>query len=219
MIKLAKLSEPNVLAANGPNWTAELLAKGKSATDELKTKYRDPEVKRTLVLETNEKCAYCESKIKHIHHGDVEHIYPKSLDPAKTYEWANLTLACEVCNQNKSNNDPLITQIIDPYVTDPTDHLVFAGPIVGSCGSNTGLCTMSILDLNRAELTEMRTERAEKILLIFQQLANKSIPIAARKAIYRNLQKRELSPVGAYSAMSASIIRALEHKLEPGVKK
>ncbi|TCR07236.1 HNH endonuclease [Neorhizobium sp. JUb45] len=218
MIKLSKLTEPTVLVTNGAAWLADLLAAGKNANDGLKSKYRHVDIKRVLTLETNGKCAYCEAKLKHVHHGDVEHIYPKSLDPKKTFKWDNLTLACELCNQNKSNDDPTAAQIIDPYITDPDDHIVFAGPVAGHCGSIPGLSTIEIIGLNRPDLIEMRTEHAEKILLIFQQLADKTIPMATRKAIYRNLKKRELSPVGAFSAMSTSIMRGLEHKLEKGIK-
>lgn len=133
MIKLSKLDEPDVLFNNSATWTQVLLNKeaaGKKPTASEKSRYRHPEIKAVLVKETGGKCAYCESKLLHIHHGDVEHIYPKSLDVRKTFEWRNLTLACEKCNQNKSNKDPLLEQIIDPYEDDPEYHLVFVGALI-----------------------------------------------------------------------------------------
>ena len=81
MIKLSKTEEPQILLDNGPNWTkviVDKIAVGETPTDTEKTRYRHPDIKAALVAETNGKCAYCESKVLHIHHGDVEHIYPKS---------------------------------------------------------------------------------------------------------------------------------------------
>jgi 5-methylcytosine-specific restriction endonuclease McrA len=110
MIRLKKLPEPEYLARNASEWARVLLEKlaanqVPSATE--KSRYRHPDIKAALISETHGKCDYCESRLLHIHHGDVEHFYPKSLAPAKTFEWKNLTLACEICNQNKSDKDPL----------------------------------------------------------------------------------------------------------------
>jgi uncharacterized protein (TIGR02646 family) len=111
MIFLKKGEEPQVLISNGPVWTQKLLqreAAGETPTRTEATHYRHPDIKAALVAETHNKCAYCESKLQHIHHGDVEHIFPKSRDPSRMLKWDNLTLACEVCNQNKSDRDPRV---------------------------------------------------------------------------------------------------------------
>jgi uncharacterized protein (TIGR02646 family) len=47
-------------------------------------------------------CGYCEEYCK----GDVDHFRPKSLFPARVYEWSNWILACHVCNQKKSESWP-----------------------------------------------------------------------------------------------------------------
>src|SRR5947209_8328121 len=127
MIRLNKGPKPQILTENEAAWTATV-ANGE-ATPAEKARYRHPEIKEALVSETHGKCAYCESKLQHIHHGDIEHIYPKSLALEKTFEWENLTLACEICNQNKSNKDPFLEQILDPYSVEPSEHLFFAGPL------------------------------------------------------------------------------------------
>ncbi|MEG8241503.1 HNH endonuclease [Acinetobacter baumannii] len=64
----------------------------------------------------------------HIHHGDIEHIFPKALDQSKRYEWNNLTLSCEICNQNKSNHDPNLNHILNPYIDNPESSLIFLVP-------------------------------------------------------------------------------------------
>lgn len=218
MIKLSKIEIPKVLKDNAANWHKALVIKILSSTkptDTEKTRYRHPEIKATLIKETNGKCAYCESKILHTQHGDVEHIYPKSLDPELTFEWTNLTLACEICNQNKSNKDPYLAHIIDPYLIDPLEHLGFAGTVMYSKSDTYGKNTKVLLDLNRAELCEMRREKLEKTLGIFENILNKSLPLVTRKAIYENLLANEGSSSSEYTAMNISAIKNLESSLEP----
>ena len=133
MIRLHKTAKPPILEQNGAAWTSvivEKFARGEVPSQYEKTRYRHVEIKDALVAETNGKCAYCESKLLHIHHGDVEHIYPKSMAPERTFEWENLTLACEICNQNKAARDPMLEAIIDPYRREPSEHLLFVGPFI-----------------------------------------------------------------------------------------
>jgi HNH endonuclease len=216
MIKLSKLNKPNILDVNAETWTKTLVDKinsGDRLTDSEKTKYRHPDVKVTLVEETHGKCAYCESKLLHIHHGDVEHIYPKSLDPAKTFDWFNLTLACEICNQLKSDSDPNMEFIIDPYNIEPAEHLNFVGTIVHAITADYGQSTKAILKLNRAALCERRREKLEKTLSIFENILNEKLPLPTRKAIYEDLLENEGKSTSEYSAMNIAAIRQLQHKL------
>lgn len=217
MIKLSKLKKPNVLDVNADTWTKILVDKinsGVKPTDSEKTKYRHPDVKVALIEETHGKCAYCESKLLHIHHGDVEHIYPKSLDPAKTFDWFNLTLACEVCNQLKSDSDPNMAFIIDPYNIEPAEHLNFVGAFMHAITADYGQSTKAILKLNRAELCERRREKLEKTLSIFENILNKKLPLPTRKAIYEDLLENEGVSTSEYSAMNNAAIRNLQSQLE-----
>ncbi|AVF35082.1 HNH endonuclease [Rahnella sikkimica] len=215
MIKLTKLTEPKVLTDNGAEWTKIHLANISNnieSTTYLKSRYNHKEIKEQIVKETYGKCAYCESKLRHIHHGDIEHIYPKSLDESKRFEWVNLTLACEVCNQNKSNLDPLMLDIQDPYVGHPENILMFAGPLVFGLDSK-GLSTEKILKLNRTELIEQRKERIEKILLIIQNILDSTIPLATRRIIYDDLITNEASQSAEYSAMVKCTINQMESRI------
>ncbi|MBP9839269.1 MAG: HNH endonuclease [Proteobacteria bacterium] len=216
MIRLTKNPQPKILADNAANWTTALTdkhARGEEPTNAEKTKYRHPQVKAALVNETSGKCAYCESKLLHIHHGDVEHIYPKSLAMEKTFEWENLTLACERCNQNKSDNDPLIESIIDPYNIDPAVHLVFMGSLIFDLGTPHGISTTEMLDLNRGELVERRKEQLEKIMGIYRTLLRTDIPLAARRAIYKNLLANEGDKNAPYTAMALQAIDQMANKI------
>jgi uncharacterized protein (TIGR02646 family) len=83
--------------------------------------YGAKSVKNALIKAQHGKCAFCESQIRHIAHGDVEHFRPKGgvrqrdADPLEqpgyfwlAYVWQNLFLACQLCNQSfKKNLFPL----------------------------------------------------------------------------------------------------------------
>lgn len=216
MIRLTKLAIPQVLADNAAAWTNIILTKlaqGLTPSATEKTRYRHRDVKATLVEETHGKCAYCESKLLHIHHGDVEHIVPKSLEPALTHDWNNLTLACEVCNQNKSDRDPRSENIIDPYNVEPADHVIFNGPLVVATGTPHGLSTRALLDLNRSELVERRKEQLEKICTIYETIFRTDIPLAVRKAVYHNMVATECAAKAQFSAMANSTRRQLDSLL------
>lgn len=216
MIHLTKTAEPQVLKDNSEAWTKALqhkIASGQQPTQAEKAKYRHPQVKAALVGETHGKCAYCESPLLHIHHGDVEHIYPKSLDISLIFSWDNLTLACEVCNQKKSNLDPNIEHIIDPYKTDPSDHLAFAGTLVFPTGTQHGQSTKVILDLNRGELVEQRKERLEKLLQIVDAALRPGVPAPVKAAIVADLKAQATDAASPYAGMGRCFYESIEAKL------
>jgi len=79
--------------------------------------YGDDEVKSLLKNVQSHKCCFCEAKITHLSHGDIEHFRPKSAyrqDETSqiqypgyywlAYDWNNLYLACEICNRSKKGN-------------------------------------------------------------------------------------------------------------------
>ncbi len=84
--------------------------------------YGHTDVKKVLIQLQHGKCCFCESFVRHIAHGDVEHFRPKGgyLDSTSTtllrpgyywlaYDFENLFLSCQVCNQTyKRNFFPLV---------------------------------------------------------------------------------------------------------------
>lgn len=212
MIKLKKGDKPQVLIDNADYWTTELVKayeNGGKPTDTQATRYRAEEIKLAIINETHGKCAYCETKVIHSQPGDIEHIFPKSLDRKKTFEWDNLTLACRTCNTNKSNKDPYLNHIIDPYKADPIEHLTFLGPFIYSKGTNRGTSTRTLLELHRAELAEDRQAVLDRHMLVYQQVANEGLPLVTRKAIYEEFVANVTSPSAEYSAMNKAMVLAL----------
>ena len=141
------------------------VATGGTPTKAEKGRYNHPDIKHALMVETNRKCAYCESKLRHITYGDIEHVVPKASDQSKWFSWPNLTLACDVCNTNKSDAPVEGETFIDPYKVDPEEHFWQIGSAVYSRpGCDAAALTERLLDLNRPDLLERRSERISNLL-------------------------------------------------------
>ena len=209
MIRLHKSLIPQVLEQNASEWTNVLLAHKLARTtpsEAEKSRYRHAAIKAALLAETNGKCAYCESKLRHVTFGDVEHIIPKSVVLEKTFEWSNLTLACVVCNTHKGSHFGDHEDLVDPYVVDPGDHLNFVGAVVlPKPGSGSGMATESTIKLNRPELVERRMEK----LLSINKLLHLLVEVADdnKKAIIRrDLEIAEQTPDREYAAMTRTFL-------------
>lgn len=205
MIKLNKAECPAVLQENATAWTEAIIQKianGEELTATEKYRYRHADIKQALVDETHGKCAYCESKLRHITYGDVEHIIPKKVDPNLCYAWANLTLACDICNTEKGIRE----DIIDPYSEDPDDHLQFLGPYYfPKPESDLGLISEDALKLNRAELNERRTDVLRSTLKIIK-LIGISSPEAA-EVLKTDLIEKGCASQAEYSACVREFVK------------
>ena len=66
---------PNLCTKTRERWTKELLEaisrKNKKTINAAKRKYNHPDVKKQLRRETHFKCAYCESRVTVVAHGDI----------------------------------------------------------------------------------------------------------------------------------------------------
>lgn len=207
MIKLSKVEEPQILKDRGADWLKVLsdkLKNGLEPTATEKRRYAHKDIKTALLQETHGKCAYCESYFAHIAYGDVEHIIAKSSDLEETFKWGNLTLACDICNTNKSNSD----FIVDPYTEDPVELFQFIGPMIFATPSNDkAVNTEKKLLLNRKELIERRSERlkgvADQILLI-----SKVQNVELKATLREDLETNEIGDDKEFAAFVRSFISA-----------
>jgi 5-methylcytosine-specific restriction endonuclease McrA len=121
-------------------------------------------LKRHLLAETHDKCAYCESKITHVDYGDIEHIVPKSVRPDLATTLTNLTVACGVCNTNKSDYHNEKAPLVDPHADECRCEIVFFGWDVARafCGGS-GQHTLRELELNREPLSKRREDHFNKL--------------------------------------------------------
>lgn len=202
MIRLTKGPEPHILVANGATWTAiwvDHVENGTSISDTDKGRYRHPEIKEAILVETAAKCAYCESKVTHVYQGDVEHIKPKRRRPDLFVAWPNLTLGCRICNGKKGDYYSEEQPLLDPYSDNPLEHLKFHGAIAMSApGSQLGERTVLRLGLARAGLVERRTERINAVKSLIDKWATQ--PEGELKTLLLGEIETELSENREYTA-------------------
>lgn len=176
MIRISKGGKPEILTANAHTWREELLGyieRGETPSQSLKNKYNHSSIKESLREESNSKCMYCESGIKHITPEHIEHIKPKSKFPELAYEWDNLGLSCPVCNMNKSDLFDTECAFINPYDDSPDEFLMAVGPLIyARPGKPRGEITEKVIKLNRTELVEKRIERISAIRHLVEKYEN-----------------------------------------------
>lgn len=210
MIKLIKGPMPHVLQTKGAGWTQivrDKLAANEPLTKTEKSRYSHPDIKAAILAETFGKCAYCESKLRHVAYGDVEHITAKNNDPELWFSWHNLTLACDICNTNKGAKGSLI----DPYGQDPEQRIVFFGhAALPVPGDEEAALTIRFLDLNRDELVGKRQERIEYLYKFLSAIAQTSNP--ELKEILRADFELELEDNKEYVALSRSLYREISSR-------
>lgn len=207
MIKLFKADIPEPLATNAVAWTQVLIEKRTSGIEPTPTelsRYRHPDIKSALLLETHGKCAYCESKICHITYGDIEHISPKSIDPERIFDWENLTISCDTCNTNKGNKFPFGDGLINPYIKSPSEHFrILGSAIVANPGDDDARLTEMTLKLNRVELMERRQQKINYLRALVEVIAR--APSKLRPLLIEDLQT-EASEEHEYSAIALNYL-------------
>lgn len=120
MIKIERVERPNELTDEYVDCkTTDYL------TDNNKRVWKLPSIKEKLLEMTNNKCAYCESRIELSgSYMEVEHFYPKSIYPQLVLDWDNLLPCCKTCNLKKGDTDPNDFNLINPTEEDPKNHLI-----------------------------------------------------------------------------------------------
>lgn len=210
MIKLTKGEEPEVLQTNAAQWVEDVLAldgQAEQATAYQKGRYNHPDVKAGVVAETNGKCAYCESKVLHIDFGDIEHILPKKERPDLWFDWNNLTLACAVCNNSKRAYFDEDLPLLDPYLDEPEERLLFFGPFARPApGDANARMTEAVLTLNRPKLVERRTERMDNLLALATLIEQAP---TALKDLLRDDFLKETEAGREYASLARSVARQL----------
>ena len=165
--------------------------------------YGHKEVKERLVTLQQGKCCFCESKIRHISYGDVEHYRPKAgwvqnKEPINkpgyywlAYDWDNLLLSCQLCNQQfKKNYFPLLTEnsrarnhnedinnedplFIHPANENPEEYIEFNEEMpIAVDNKIRGTVTITNLGLDRELLNEQRKKTLNMVSDIYNLAKN-----------------------------------------------
>lgn len=172
-----------------------------------KGNYKSSENKAALIKASQGKCMYCESRVTHTYYGDVEHIVPKSVKAELEFAWDNLGYVCAVCNGSKSNSYNEDLEILNPYIEDPSDHLVAAGSILYPLrGSQKGELTILDVNLNRLDLVQQRhdlLDRINRAIVACFNAQNQRLKSAALESL-----KAEATANKEYSLFVGSLLKS-----------
>lgn len=163
MKRVNKHPLPRSLEKFSSDWTDEYEHAPVKLSKEEKSKFRryynKVDIKDSLAAEASNKCVYCESKIVATQFWHVEHILPFDKYRALAYEWTNLVLACQLCNNHKDSYDG---PFVHPVNDDPEKHIEYYSYFAKS-RSHKGTQTIAVTDLNRAGLIERRVEEYKSL--------------------------------------------------------
>ncbi len=203
--KKAASAVPEILNKKGKDAAAALIDRYNKGERAFKSEdfdsniYGHVDVKAALIAIQDDKCCFCESKIRHISFGDVEHFRPKAgwiqaNEPLNkpgyywlAYDWSNLFLSCQICNQLYKKNYFPLTDIttratshnsnialetpvfINPSNENPEEFIHFNEEIPVAIDNNLrGVETIQKLGLDRAILNEDRRTKLAVVRDIYE---------------------------------------------------
>ncbi|EKO3469056.1 HNH endonuclease [Vibrio fluvialis] len=209
MIKLERLYTPLFLNPSKVNsLTQEYLANGTSV-------WAHNEIKKSLLELSHNKCAYCECLLnEESKYMEVEHFEDKGTNPNKVVVWSNLLPSCKRCNVKKGTHDVLADPIINPFDTDPKDHLEFhLYQFRGA--TDVGKATEEVLDINNYEkVLRKRFDIGNQLMASISGALDKLEGYKGQPTV-RNRNKllshvegilQECTPCALYSATTATVL-------------
>lgn len=169
MIYVERGVEPNGFASQANKWREEFEEKRRKDFKYTPTQFWALVRKRKAMKDYvsflsktfHDKCAYCESQMKHVSAEHVEHYRPKSRPEFcnHMFTWENWLISCEKCNTWKGTKFPYCKDnlpcFIDPTNENPEKHIDFLeAHILGK--TDRGTITIEEIGLRRSELIEYR---------------------------------------------------------------
>jgi len=111
MRHIKRLSEPDILVRKKNDWTRKFIACGNKRPDN--SKYGHNEIKTTLFTMSHNKCYYCEGLLKG-EMKEIDHFIEVSENKHLAFEWTNLFLSCDNCNNKIPNLSIPVSDVLNP---------------------------------------------------------------------------------------------------------
>lgn len=212
MIHINRLPKPDILERKEKEWTEKFLNSDKERPDA--SKYRHKEILSQLMSSSHSKCFYCECLLKG-EPSEIDHNIEVTIDRSKAFEWENLYLSCENCNNKLDENKIHKAEALDPC-SDSNDtirqNITFNDEqIIPYNNSEIGNNTIRKYRLDSQELDLKRSKQLHKLFSVLLQISRDMIK-TGRKAM-NNDEKDKLkvfiSPYAPYSYMCLCYLRNL----------
>lgn len=208
MRHIDRLPKPRILENKEAEWQKkyeEKLAENPHARPD-SSKYAHQEIKDALYAMSYSKCYYCETKLTDSVK-EIDHFVEVSVNPCKAYDWDNLCLACNNCNDKYDHKTIPVTDALDPC-RDSNEEIkanisfereqIFAVP-----DSKKGLNTIKKYHLNTELLDLKRSRWLNKLLVDVGEIQRQMIANGRRKMTEDERKKimKYMMPDQPYSLM------------------
>lgn len=173
---LTRLPEPRILTSRKIIWTTSFIASGKDRPDS--SKYAHSEIKTQLYSMSHTKCFYCETKLKG-KTKEVDHHIEVSVDKNLSYEWTNLYLSCDSCNNKIPHSVIPVTDVLDPISNSDIEiraHLTFEDELIEPLNNSAlGLLTIKKYRLDSEVLDTRRLKSLKNFYKIIFQISKNQV--------------------------------------------
>ncbi len=208
MRHITRLPKPDILVEKEQEWLTKFLTSGKNRPDN--NKYGHDEILDALKQSSHHKCFYCETLLKGISK-EIDHYIEVSIDKTKAFEWENLYLACENCNNKKNNNQISVDDVLNPCVDTNEEiqkHIYFDKELI-FFNTDKGKLTIQKYGFDKPEKDYLRMKKIDEFKDLLLKIKDKMIE--KRKSKMSNKQKQKLkqyiSPQNEYSLMFEQYFR------------
>jgi uncharacterized protein (TIGR02646 family) len=168
---LTRLPEPQILTTRKNQWTTSFLASGKKRPDS--SKYAHSEIKIQLNSMSHTKCFYCETKLKG-KNKEVDHHIEVSVNKNLAFEWSNLYLSCDSCNNKIPHSTIPVNSVLDPLINtdlEIQEHLTFNDEFIEPKNNSTiGLSTIKKFRLDSEVLDTRRLKSLKNFLKVIYEI-------------------------------------------------
>ena len=192
----------------GKAWAAFLGTQARSKVAEALDRY------------TKAKCAYCEQ----VAAKDIEHFWPKTMYPARMFDWDNFLRGCKNCNNAKRDRFPTDGQgknlLLDPCEDEPLDHFVWdgktgaAGVVPDPSRVERGVTTIDLFQLNQEPIREERRQKYWNVLYLLARVDREN-PIDTET---RERLRQELLPHRPWLGIVRQLLLRPEDTVRPLVE-
>lgn len=184
MIYIERLAKPEILVQKQEEWTDKFMKSGNKRPDN--SKYGHKQIRNSLNSMSFHKCFYCERKLTGVSK-EIDHFIEVADPNGKelAYEWNNLYLACDNCNDKFDNTNIPISEVIDPCSHSDIKiqkHLTFDDEcITARNNSDMGLRTIKKFRLDTELLDMLRSKQLSLFYKILHQINVNRINDKGRK--------------------------------------
>lgn len=178
MRHINRLPIPQVLINKQNEWqekyNQKLLLNHKARPDS--SKYGHKDIRKQLHSCSFNKCFYCESMLVGAPR-EIDHFIEVAIDSTLAYEWTNLYLSCNNCNDKLDHNVIPVNDALNPCVDSDEEiqrHITFESECIRSqAGSIKGLKTIQKFRLDSEALDLKRGKWLRKLATMVIDIDNK----------------------------------------------